>query len=252
MINRIPLKSGPYFIAAFFLLAGFSHGGDWKKRVLAYGDSNTFGWFSDEEGAVGRHPLKVAWPGQLQKALGDEYEVIVEGLGGRTTNAYAPTEMWGSGEIPGAGMNGAAYLPAALSSHMPLDMVIILLGTNDLRAELMREPEDIARGLVQLTKIVGDAKWQSWTKFQTPEVIIISPTKLDVHTQYASLFSGSLAKSEALPAVLKPMVEQAGGHFFDAASIIPFPEDPDQIHLSPENHVTLGKALADEVRKILE
>jgi lysophospholipase L1-like esterase len=62
---------------------------------------------------------------------------------------------------------------------------------------------------------------------------------------------GSLPKIEALPAILKPMAESVGAYFFDAATIIPFPGEPDQIHLDPKDHRLLGKAVAEEVKKLL-
>ena len=99
-----------------------------KKRIMVFGDSNTFGYFEDAQGVIGRLPLNTAWPGRMASLLGSDYEVVVEGLSGRTTRIDSP-ERSGTGIIPGAGMNGADYLPAALSSHMPLDMVVIMLGT---------------------------------------------------------------------------------------------------------------------------
>ncbi|MDR3211844.1 MAG: GDSL-type esterase/lipase family protein [Planctomycetota bacterium] len=236
---------------AFTLHIGLVQAGEWKKRIMAYGDSNTFGWFFNATGAADRYPLEIAWPGQLKTVLGDEYEVIVEGLGGRTSNVTPPIPF-GSGDIPPVAFNGAEYIQPALSSHMPLDLVIIMLGTNDLRVDLKRQADDIAKGVIELATTVMQGKWQDKTNFVTPKVLIVSPTKLDVHSQYASIFVGSLPKTEALAGILRPLAEGIGAHFFDAATVVPFPEGSDQIHLNPANHATLGKALAVEVRKILK
>ena len=108
-------------IAGLAVMAGAAEG---KKRIMVFGDSNTFGYFEDAQGVIGRLPLNTAWPGRMASLLGSDYEVVVEGLSGRTTRIDSP-ERSGTGIIPGAGMNGADYLPAALSSHMPLDMVVI-------------------------------------------------------------------------------------------------------------------------------
>ena len=110
------------------IFAAASGAAENKKRIMVFGDSNTFGYVEDAQAVVGRLPLDTAWPGRMAALLGSDYEVVVEGLSGRTTRIDSP-ERSGTGVIPGAGMNGAAYLPAALSSHMPLDMVVIMLGT---------------------------------------------------------------------------------------------------------------------------
>ena len=220
-----------------------------KKRILVFGDSNTFGYVEDAQGIVGRLPLDTSWPGRMAALLGNDYEVIVEGLSGRTTRIDSP-ERSGTGSIPGAGMNGAAYLPAALSSHMPLDMVIIMLGTNDLRKDRNQSASDIAESLAKLVSIVKKGEWQQRTTFSVPQVLVICPPKLNLTTSpYADFFAGSLAKSEELPGILRPMVESAGVLFFDAATVVPFAQGPDQIHLTPENHSALAEAVAGEVRK---
>ncbi len=220
-----------------------------KKRILVFGDSNTFGYVEDAQGIVGRLPLDTSWPGRMAALLGNDYEVIVEGLSGRTTRIDSP-ERSGTGIIPGAGMNGAAYLPAALSSHMPLDMVIIMLGTNDLRKDRNQSASDIAESLAKLVSIVKKGEWQQRTTFSVPQVLVICPPKLNLTTSpYADFFAGSLAKSEELPGILRPMVESAGVLFFDAATVVPFAQGPDQIHLTPENHSALAEAVAGEVRK---
>lgn len=220
-----------------------------KKRILVFGDSNTFGYVEDAQGTVGRLPLDTAWPGRMASLLGSDYEVVVEGLSGRTTRIDSP-ERSGTGLIPGAGMNGAEYLPAALSSHMPLDMVIIMLGTNDLRRDRNQSAQDIAESLTELVSVVKKGAWQQRTKFSVPQVLVICPPKLNLTTSpYAAAFEGSLAKSEALPGILRPMAESAGALFFDAATAVPFAEGPDQIHLTPENHAVLAEAVTKEVKK---
>ena len=90
------------------------------KNILCYGDSNTFGFTLHG----GRHPYDVRWTGRLQLALGPAYRVIEEGCGGRTTVFEDPIDL---------GRNGRTSLPVCLASHNPLDLVILMLGTNDLR-----------------------------------------------------------------------------------------------------------------------
>lgn len=222
-----------------------------KKRILVFGDSNTFGYIEDASGVVGRLPLDTVWPGKMAELLGKDYEVVVEGLSGRTTRLDCPMRS-GTGLIPGVGMNGAAYLPAALSSHMPLDMVVIMLGTNDLLKDHQQSAQNIAESLAELASIVRKAEWQSRTHFAVPQVLIVCPPKLHlVKSRYSAMFEGSLAKSEALPGLAQPLVEAAGARFFNAAAVVPFAEGADEIHLTPENHAALAAAVAEEVKKAL-
>src|ERR1700750_1283342 len=92
-----------------------------RKRVLCFGDSLTWGWIPVAEGMpTQRYPRDVRWTGVLADRLGEGYEVIEEGLSARTTNVDDPTDPR---------LNAGAYLPGSLASHLPLDLVILLLGT---------------------------------------------------------------------------------------------------------------------------
>ena len=222
-----------------------------KKRIMVYGDSNSFGWVKDANGVVGRYPADVRWPDKMGMLLGDEYEVIVEALGGRTTNLDCPVKS-GPGLVPGAGMNGAEYLPAALASHMPLDMVIIMLGTNDLMVQHGRKAFDIAMGVGELVSIVTNAGWQKRTSYAVPKVLVLCPPKVNDKKEGPNQkrFAGALERMEALPGMLQAVTKAAGVDFFDVATVVPFGEAPDDIHLTPKNHATVAKAVAAEVKKI--
>lgn len=95
-----------------------------KKRILVYGDSNSWGWMPQEEIVpTARDALEKTWPYMMAARLGDDYEVVVDALSGRTTCIDDPAAV-----ISGAGLNGETYLPAVQGSHFPLDLVIILGG----------------------------------------------------------------------------------------------------------------------------
>ena len=90
-------------------------------RIIVFGDSLSWGFIPNEGRPSERYPVDSRWPGGLQKELGGDYEVIDEALNGRTTDAS-------DNQLAGAGLDGSAYLPAAITSHHPLDLVIIMLG----------------------------------------------------------------------------------------------------------------------------
>lgn len=98
------------------------------KRVLCFGDSNTWGYIP----ASGkRHPVGIRWTTLLQEKLGSDFEVIEEGLNSRTTDMNDPKHV---------GKNGLAYLRPCLETHDPIDLIILMLGTNDMKERFNREP----------------------------------------------------------------------------------------------------------------
>nr|WP_221333068.1 GDSL-type esterase/lipase family protein [Nocardia transvalensis] len=132
---------------------------------MCFGDSNTFGQRPDRNG---RWPADVRWTGRLQLLLGDDYSIIEEGLGGRTTDLDDPER---------SDRNGRAYFQPCLRSHSPLDMVVVMLGTNDLKSRFDREPEDIATAL---NGYVDNIEHTAWTRAGgVPRVLLVSPVHVD-------------------------------------------------------------------------
>ena len=119
------------------------------RTVLCYGDSNTYGHAAAAR-PDGRYGPDERWTGVLRAALGAGWVVIEEGLGGRTTVSDDPIE--------GADRHGRTYLYPCLMSHKPLDVVVIMLGTNDLKARFNKTAWEIAAGVGVLVDIVKTAK----------------------------------------------------------------------------------------------
>ncbi len=156
------------------------------KTVLCYGDSNTFGAATVER-PDGRYGPEERWPGVMRAALGSEWMVIEEGLGGRTTVSDDPVE--------GIERNGRTYLYPCLMSHKPLDVVLILLGTNDLKARFGKTAWEIAAGVGALVKIVQKA--ECGRNGGVPEIVIISPVPiLKTLPVHADMFVGAYEKSQ--------------------------------------------------------
>lgn len=218
--------------------------GDGPRRILVYGDSLTWGWTPVEPiTPTVRHPAEDRWTTALASALGEGYEVIAEGLSGRTTNIDDPTDPK---------LNGADYLPAALASHEPLDLVVILLGTNDTKAYLDRTPFEIGLGAGELINIVHESPGWDWTNYPVPRVLLISPPPLgeEIDPAAAEAFAGGREKSVDLPRIYAGIAELAGEHFFDAGGVIQT-DGVDGIHFSAETNAALGEAVATEVKSIL-
>lgn len=110
------------------------------KTIVCFGDSNTHGYNSSNDG---RLTEQERWTCLLDTYLGDEYRIIEEGLGGRTTVFDDPIFE---------GLSGLAYLFPCLMSHEPVDLLIIMLGTNDTKERFRATPANIAKGLERLTQ----------------------------------------------------------------------------------------------------
>ena len=134
------------------------------KRIMCFGDSLTWGWIPVAEGVpTTRYPADVRWTGVLQSELGSGFLVIEEGLSARTTMLSDPTDPR---------LDGSAYLPSALASHLPLDLVILMLGTNDTKAYFHRTPFEIAAGMSKLVGQVLSSAGGVGTTYPAPEVLI--------------------------------------------------------------------------------
>jgi lysophospholipase L1-like esterase len=209
------------------------------KTVLCYGDSNTFGAATVER-PDGRYGPDERWPGVLRAALGAGWMVIEEGLGGRTTVSDDPVE--------GGDKNGKTYLYPCLRSHRPLDVVAIMLGTNDLKARFNKSAWEIAQGvgvLVDLVKTSGAGRNEG-----VPQVLVIAPPPtLDRLPNHADMFAGGPPKSREMAREYAKVAKEKGVHFFDAGSVIKS-SAVDGFHFDPGAHAVLGKAVAVEVARL--
>ncbi|KUI26435.1 SGNH/GDSL hydrolase family protein [Mycobacterium sp. GA-2829] len=214
------------------------------KRVLCFGDSLTWGWVPVEDGVpTERYPRDVRWTGVLADELGADYTVIEEGLSARTTNADDPSDPR---------LNGAAYLPACLASHLPLDLVILMLGTNDTKAYFHREPLDIAMGMGILINHVLTAAGGVGTVYPAPRVLVVSPPPLATipHPWFDLIFAGGQEKTDALATAYSALASHMKVDFFDAGSVIST-DGVDGIHFTEQNNRDLGVALAQKVGALL-
>jgi lysophospholipase L1-like esterase len=206
------------------------------KTVLCYGDSNTWG-YSPIDGT--RYARDVRWPGVLRRELGEGYLIIEEGLNGRTTVWDDPIE---------GHKNGRKYLPPCLETHKPLDLVIILLGTNDLKMRFSVSAFDIANGAGVLVDVVQ--KSATGPSDSAPQVLLLAPPPVARLTDFAEMFEGAEPKAERFAAHYRRVAEEKGCAFLDTGKVIAS-SDLDGIHFEPGEHQKLGVAVAARVRELL-
>lgn len=202
------------------------------KTVLCYGDSNTWGaapmaHLDDRR----RFDLKQRWPGIVRERLGAAWHVVEEGLPGRTTCHDDPVE--------GANRNGLAYLTPCLLSHRPIDVVVLMLGTNDLKTRFGLSAEQIANGVFTLSEVVAA---NSSLDGPPPALVIVCPPPILEVGCLRSMFAGGAATSMQMAAHYRKVALQRGATFFEAGSVISS-SAVDGIHLELEAHRTLGIAL---------
>ena len=204
------------------------------RTILAFGDSNTHGTkpMPDHAGA-GRFDRAERWPGAMADALGDGWHLVEEGLPGRTA-------AWGD-VLMGDHMNGQTGLKIALASHAPIDVLVIVLGTNDVKARLGLTAEGVAAGIAGLLDIANDPDTQAaHAEFRT---LLVCPPPITEGPPFAAEMRGGAALSRALPALLEPLAEAHGVAFLDAGRHIAV-SPTDGVHFDADAHRTLGHAIA--------
>jgi len=207
--------------------------------ILCYGDSNTWG---SDPATGGRHPSHLRWPGVLRAALPPACEVIEEGLRGRTTLCDDPFED---------GRNGLPYLGPCLLSHAPLDLVVLMLGTNDVKAFLPHDAAGIAAGAGRLVRAVRASG--AGPNDGAPAVLLIAPPPVEVARPLTEVWGFtplSVERSRALPAFYRAVAEDLRCPFLDAGSLVQV-SGIDGVHFDPAAHERLGRAVAERAREIL-
>jgi len=206
--------------------------------VVCYGDSNTHG----ADGPTGRrHPRDVRWPGVVARALAGRAQVVEEGLGGRTT-------IWDEPFSPGR--DGRAYLLPCLQSHQPIAVLVIMLGTNDLKAIFRLGAPEIAAGAGSLVDLALASP--TGPDGGPPAVLLVAPVPLGPLTIASELWGFGAARetSARLAPYYREVAAQTGAAFLDAGALVA--TDPsDGVHLDARAHGVLGAAIAGAVARLL-
>jgi len=203
--------------------------------ILCFGDSNTYG----EKASGGRFARDERWTGILQELLGEDYYIIEEGLGGRTTLFDDEIEEY---------KNGKKYLIPCLNSHKPLDLVILMLGTNDLKNRFALSPLDIEFAMENLVKTIKST--DCFYNQKSKEILIISPIAIGKLTLLKDILMGAVEKSKELPVHYERLCIRENIHFMNAGDFAK-PDEQDGIHLDSLGHRNLANAIAAKIKSIL-
>jgi lysophospholipase L1-like esterase len=208
------------------------------KTILCYGDSNT--WGADPKTGL-RYPADRRWTGVAQAILGDSYYLIEEGLCGRTT-------MYTDPEKPRK--NGKEFLDVILHTHKPLDLIIIMLGTNDLKTRYNVNDSEIGKGIEELVWIAQNFL-EPDDEQRFPKVFIIAPPLVkEIAEQDDPRLIDASRKSKLFASKYSEIARDYNCAFLDASEIIEF-SDIDGYHLDESAHKKLGQAVAKHIKNIL-
>jgi lysophospholipase L1-like esterase len=208
------------------------------KRILIYGDSYTFGKMPNGN----RYDAGSRYTGVTQGYLGSDYEIIEEGLRGRTISGE-------NGFFPHR--DGLKQFDGIIGSHLPLDLVIIFLGINDSNSSRKSTPEEIVAPLVKYVR--GVSWWAKHLGFDKPRIAFVIPPIIDEVASdkaYKNVFNGSGEKILAMQKLIKQIADENKVLTFDASQVVTV-SPLDGIHLDAENNRKLGKALAQFIKEVL-
>lgn len=186
-------------------------------------------------GVSERYPRAQRWPEVMARALGAEHEVISEGLPGRTTVHDDPVE--------GGERNAVKVLPAILHSHKPIDLMILMLGTNDLKPRFSVTAYEIARSVERLLLATR-------AEAVTRGELIICPAPVRETGTLTDVFAGAGARQAGLEAHLRAVAERHGCGFVEAGAHVSV-SPRDGVHWEAPEHDRFGAVMAEQARAAL-
>ncbi|MCR9272038.1 MULTISPECIES: GDSL-type esterase/lipase family protein [Mameliella] len=206
------------------------------KTILCYGDSNTHGTAPlPAPGVDLRHPPGDRWPDVMARELGAGFRVIDEGLPGRTT---VHDDL-----VEGGMRNGATVLPAILHSHKPIDLMVLMLGTNDLKIRFSVSAWEIARSVERLALM---ARAEGVVR----DIVLVSPVPVQETGALREVFAGAEARQAGMEGFIEAAAERQEAGFLRAGDHVAV-SPKDGVHWEPEAHHRFGKVLAGVVAERL-
>lgn len=210
------------------------------KKILCYGDSNTWGYISGSDHQ--RYEKDERWTGILADSLGNDFEVIEEGLNSRTLTS--------NDTRPGKeGKNGYEYLIPCLDTHDPVDLVVLMLGTNELKTTYNKSAKEIGEIYEQyFVKTVLNRKSQCQNTY--PKLLIVTPPVVNEEVEYCKAnnkYVGATQKSIELNGIYKTIAEKYNCYFLSNQEL---ETGIDGVHLTQESHKILANNLLEKINQI--
>ena len=217
------------------------------KNILCFGDSNTWGFvpgaFDPKTLHLKRYSILERWPGLLREMLGADYHIIEEGLNGRTTNVEYPDL---------SGRSGTSYILPCLYSHSPLDLVILNIGINDIKAIFDRTMMEISEGMAELIDLIKSTSYGPDMQ-GPPQILLLSPSAL-THEGYVdqnneSSFKGGMEKSLSFNEYYKKIALEKSCHYVNLQSVVNYSEI-DGLHYDKRGHAVIASVIGSKINEI--
>lgn len=209
--------------------------------VVCFGDSNTYGMppmtAIDD---IRRFSSSERWPGIAARELGPDWTIVEEAQPGRTTVHDDPIE--------GKHKNGLRSLPVVLESHRPFEIIVIMLGTNDLRHRFSLTADDVAASLAVLTKTVLASIAGPDSK--PPKILLVAPPPIIEVGVLAGLFPGAAEVSSRVAPLVDAVAKRFGVEFLDAGQVIVM-DETEGTHFTADQHALLGQAIAAKLKTMV-
>ena len=217
------------------------------KTIVCYGDSNTWGYMPKlkrpECTARNRFPWGVRWTSLLQKTLGNEYHVVEAGVNGRTTAFEMPFEV---------ARSGLRHIDACMLESFPVDLVIVMLGTNDIKECYNLPVYAIKLGAERLIQTIQAGSYG--VDGGMPEILLVSPVRINpsyMNTWVSDEFGpDAIEKDRKLADSLKQAAEETNVHFMNAGEFITA-DEADGIHMNEAGHAHMAELMLEKIREIL-
>lgn len=211
-----------------------------EMNILCYGDSNTWGWVPSSMG-LKRYNKENRWPGILQNILGDSYNIMEDGLGARTTSFDDPRP-----ELPLR--NGLKTLPIILEAHLPIEIVILMLGTTDTKEMLNISVKQTTQSMKQIIQTIKE--YRTLENTQNPKILLIVPPIVKEIADFASkLFKGATKKTTQLIESYKELAKEENIFYLNPNDKIKV-DEIEGVHIDNDNHKILGKLVANKILEI--
>lgn len=218
-----------------------------KKHIVCLGDSNTHGYCADPadcaDGGI-RFNESERWTRLLQQELGEDYLVVEEGLSGRTTCFTDPLHE---------GMSALDYITPCLKSHEFVDLLIIMLGTNDSKDRFYASAACIG---IAMGRLVRKAQATDCWGGKQPNILVIAPPPIGegmlTSAVAETMGTGCVERSEGLARYYKEQCELVGAHFLNAVDAGAEFNKVDFMHLTRKGHANLAKTLSELVPTLLK
>ncbi len=206
--------------------------------LLCFGDSNTHGTPPiTVRGRYERFPPQVRWPTRVAAALGSDWTLAEEGLPGRTAQFADP--------VMGPHMDGRIGLQIAMNSHGPLDVLVLMLGTNDVKTRFATTPEQVVAGIAGLLDYAQSLEMAA--RHPALRILLICPPPVQEVGPIRVEFWGANAKGRALPPLYRALAASRGVGFLDAGEVLAV-SPLDGVHFDEAGGARLAEAVTAAVR----